>query len=43
MALHSELPIYKVAFDLFGLAVDLIKNMPRDVKQVIGGDKRHQT
>jgi hypothetical protein len=42
MALHSELPIYKVAYDLCDLAIDLVRNMPRDVKGVIGGELRDQ-
>ena len=42
MALHSELPIYKVAYDLCDYAVDLVRNMPRDVKGVIGGELRDQ-
>lgn len=40
MALHTTLPIYKVAYDLLDVAVDLVKNMPRDVKLVIGGELR---
>ncbi len=42
MALHTELPIHKVAYDLAGLAIDLIKNMPREVKAVIGGELRDE-
>lgn len=36
MALHSELPIYKVAYDLLGLVIQASRNMPRDVKQQVG-------
>ena len=36
MALHTELPIYKVAYDLLGITTDLVRNMPRDFKQSIG-------
>lgn len=36
MALHTELPIYKVAYDLLGVTTDLVRNMPRDFKQSIG-------
>lgn len=36
MALHTQLPIYKVAYDLVGVAVDYVRPMPRDVKPVIG-------
>lgn len=42
MALHSELPIYKVAYDLLSLVVQLARNMPRDVKQQIGGAIRDE-
>lgn len=42
MSLHVNLPIYRVAYALADLAFDLIKNMPRDVKQVIGGELRDQ-
>lgn len=37
MALHTQLPIYKVAYDLLDIVTDLVKNMPRDGKQSIGG------
>jgi hypothetical protein len=37
MALHTQLPIYKVAYDLLDVVTDLVKNMPRDFKQSIGG------
>jgi len=37
MALHTSLPIYKVAYDLLDIVTDLVKNMPRDFKQSIGG------
>ena len=30
MALHTQLPIYKVAYDLRDIITDLLKNMPRD-------------
>jgi hypothetical protein len=40
MAIHSELPIYKVAYDLLGLIVQVARNMPRDVKLQIGGELR---
>ena len=40
MALHSELPIYKVAYDLLGLIVQIARNMPRDVKQQLGSALR---
>jgi hypothetical protein len=37
MALHTQLPIYKVAYDLLDVVTDLTKNMPRDFKRSIGG------
>ena len=40
--LHSELPIYKVAYDLLGLIVQVARNMPRDVKQQLGGALRDE-
>ncbi len=36
MALHDQLPIYKVAYDLLGVVTNLRRNMPRDVKQDLG-------
>lgn len=38
MALHHELPIYKTAFDLLGVAVDLTRNLPRDLKRHLGDE-----
>jgi hypothetical protein len=40
MAIHTKLPIYKVAYDLLSVAVDYVQNMPRDFKAVIGGRVR---
>jgi hypothetical protein len=37
MALHTRLPIYKVAYDLLSVAVDHVQNMPRQFKSVVGG------
>jgi hypothetical protein len=42
MALHTELPIYKQAYDLFDAITDLAKNMPRDFKASIGGKLRDE-
>jgi len=42
MALHSDLPIYKVAYDLLGHVLMLARNMPRDVKQQVGGALRDE-
>lgn len=36
MAVTTALPIYKVAYDLFGVVTDAVRNMPRDVKQIVG-------
>lgn len=36
MALHTNLPIYKVAYDLLGVATDYVVHMPRPVKHSIG-------
>ncbi len=40
MALHSSLPIYKVAYDLLRTVTTTTRNMPRDYKQSIGGEIR---
>lgn len=40
MALHTTLPIYKVAYDLLSVAVDYVQNMPRPFKAAIGGRVR---
>lgn len=42
MGLHTELPIYKVAYDLFDMSTELAKNMPRDFKQSVGGKLRDE-
>lgn len=42
MAMHTELPIHKAGEDLLGLTIDLIRNIPRDVKQVIGAKLRDE-
>jgi len=36
MAFHTELPIYKVAYDLLSVAVDYVRNMPRAIKAALG-------
>jgi hypothetical protein len=36
MALHTELPIYKLTYELMLLAMELIKNMRRDYKTTVG-------
>lgn len=40
MALHTQLPIYKVAYDLLSVAVDHVQNMPRPFKAAVGGRVR---
>lgn len=42
MALHHQLPIYKVAYDLLGLVVDIVKNQPREFKTSIGAALRDE-
>jgi len=42
MALHTSLPIYKVAYDLLDVVTDITKNMPRDFKVSIGGRIRDE-
>jgi hypothetical protein len=40
MAIHTSLPIYKVAYDLLSVATDYVQNMPRPFKAAIGGRVR---
>lgn len=40
MAIYSQLPIYKVAYDLLSVATDYVQNMPRPFKAAIGGRMR---
>ncbi len=42
MALHTSLPIYKVAYDLLGVAHDVTRNMPRDFRTSLGGEIRRE-
>jgi hypothetical protein len=42
MAIHTELPIYKLAYELLSVATDLTKNMPRDYKASIGATIRKE-
>lgn len=32
MAIHHKLPIFKVAYDLLSLSVEVTRNVPRDIK-----------
>ena len=36
MALHTELAIHRDAFDLLGEAVEAVRQMPRDLKPMLG-------
>jgi hypothetical protein len=43
VGLHTDLNVYKAAYDLAGLVIDdLIKNMPRNVKRAIGDRLRDE-
>jgi hypothetical protein len=42
MGLHHNLPIYKVAYDLIGVAVEASRQMPRDVKRLLGEKLRDE-
>jgi len=36
MAIHTNLPIYKVTYDLLDVVTNFSRNMPRDFKRTIG-------
>ena len=42
MALHTDLEIHKVAEELLGLSLDLVRNIPRDLKHVVGAKIRDE-
>ncbi|GHC19247.1 four helix bundle protein [Aidingimonas halophila] len=42
MALHTQLPIYKLAYDLLSLAADVTRNIPRDLKVGLGAKVRDE-
>lgn len=42
MALHTQLPIYKVTYDLLLLVNELVRNMARDFKSSLGGELRSE-
>lgn len=42
MALHKDLPIYKVTYDLTRHAASVTSNMPRDFKAGLGGRLRDE-
>jgi len=41
MAIHTHLPIYKEAYELLSLTTIFTKNMPKDIRNSIGGEIRH--
>lgn len=43
MALHTELEIHKGAEELLGVALLLVRNIPRDLKQVVGAKIRDES
>lgn len=42
MALHTELEIHRSAEELLGVVLGLVRNIPRDMKQLIGGKLRDE-
>ncbi len=40
MALHTELKVYKAAYDLYGVVIDGMRNMPREAKPIVGARLR---
>lgn len=40
MALHTQLPIYKVAYDLLSVSTDYVQNMPRPFRASTGNRVR---
>lgn len=42
MGLHTDTQIHKVAYDLFNVAIAAARNMPRDVKVLVGGKIRDE-
>lgn len=42
MAMHTELQIHRTAEELLGLTLSLVRNIPRDLKQVIGSKLRDE-
>ncbi|WP_043309322.1 four helix bundle protein [Pseudomonas sp. ML96] len=43
MALHTELEIYKGAEELLSVTLDLVRNIPRDLKQIVGAKIRDES
>ncbi len=42
MAVHTNLPIYREAYRLFDVVMELQKNMPREFKLAVGGKLRDE-
>ncbi len=42
MAMHTNLPIHKVAFDLLSLSTDITRSIPRDLKAGLGAKVRDE-
>lgn len=42
MAMHTDLSIYKVAFDLLSFSTDITRNIPRDLKQGLAAKVREE-
>lgn len=42
MALHTDIQIHKTAYDLLAVVVAAVRNMPRDVKVLVGGKIRDE-
>ena len=42
MALHTELPIYRKAYELLSVAVEITRNIPRDFKRLLGDKIRDE-
>lgn len=41
--LHTELEIHKVAEELLSVTLNLVRNIPRDLKQVVGAKLRDES
>ncbi len=42
MGLHTDTEIYRTAYELFKVSIDAARNMPRDVKLLVGGKIRDE-
>ncbi|KAF0804894.1 MULTISPECIES: four helix bundle protein [Alcanivoracaceae] len=42
MALHSELPIYRLSYELLSVATEVTRNIPRDYKRLFGEKVRDE-